>query len=190
MNILSLGAGVQSSTIFLMGCYGELEKRLGETFETAIFADTGWEPKVVYEWFKFLKSEGKKAGKEIITVKYRDLKQDTLNSHRRSTPNKNEGTRAASLPLFVLGKDGSRGMIKRQCTYEYKIKPINKKLRELLGYKPRQRIPPGSVEVWKGISTDEVKRASMSNIRWIEAYYPLIEMRMDRNDCLKWFEKR
>ena len=106
MKILSLGAGVQSSTIFLMGCYGELQEQLGETFETAIFADTAWEPKAVYEWFKFLKSEGEKAGIKIITVKHRDLKRDTLDSHMRSTPKKDSTIsmsfpRAASAVLLV-----------------------------------------------------------------------------------------
>ena len=123
MKILSLGAGVQSSTIFLMGCYGELQERLGETFETAIFADTGWEPKAVYKWFKFLKQEGQKYGVEILIVNQGDLKADTLKSHMRATPKKN-GMRPASLPFFTVDVDGKKGMVKRQCTYDYKIKPI------------------------------------------------------------------
>ena len=39
VKILSLGAGVQSSTMALMAEHGELE-----TPDCAIFADTGWEP--------------------------------------------------------------------------------------------------------------------------------------------------
>ena len=42
---LSLGAGVQSSTLALMIAHGELEP-----VDAAIFADTGWEPKKVYVW--------------------------------------------------------------------------------------------------------------------------------------------
>lgn len=38
MRILSLGAGVQSSTLALMAEHGEIEKP-----DYAIFADTGWE---------------------------------------------------------------------------------------------------------------------------------------------------
>ena len=41
MRVLSLGAGVQSSTLLLMACHGELE------LDAAIFADTQWEPQWV-----------------------------------------------------------------------------------------------------------------------------------------------
>lgn len=222
MRILSLGAGVQSSTIFLMGCYGELQERLGETFDCAIFADTGWESKEVYEWFKFLKSEGEKHGVKIHTVTaknretnaVRNIKDDALVSLVRG--DKANGKRQASLPYFVLGpeetmkrseigkdvkfriisqKEGMLtfkrlGMIRRQCTGEYKIIPIEKLQRKLVGYEPRKRIPAGTVETWKGISTDEMQRASMSAVKWIEFYYPLIELRMSRDDCKSWFEKK
>lgn len=222
MKILSLGAGVQSSTIFLMGCYGELQERLGETFDTAIFADTGWESKEVYEWFKFLRSKGEKHGVKIHTVTalnretnaIRNIKEDALVSQVRG--DKSKGKRHASLPYFILGPEETMrrseigkkvkfriisqkkemltfrrlGMIRRQCTGEYKIIPIEKLQRKLAGYEPRKRIPAGTIETWKGISTDEMQRASMSTVKWIEFYYPLIELQMSRNDCKSWFEKK
>ncbi len=45
---------------------------------------------------------------------------------------------------------------------------------------------------WKGISTDEIKRASMSKDKWIEFYYPLIDpvLSFSRGDCLNWFDKK
>ena len=39
LRILSLGAGVQSTTLALMAAHGEVEAP-----DCAIFADTGWEP--------------------------------------------------------------------------------------------------------------------------------------------------
>lgn len=45
LRILSLGAGVQSTTLALMAAHGEI----GAMPDCAIFADTGWEPKAVYE---------------------------------------------------------------------------------------------------------------------------------------------
>lgn len=45
LRILSLGAGVQSTTLALMAAHGEI----GPMPDCAIFADTGWEPKAVYE---------------------------------------------------------------------------------------------------------------------------------------------
>jgi hypothetical protein len=47
-------------------------------------------------------------------------------------------------------------MLYRQCTHDYKVIPIQKKIRELLGIKPRHRVKKGQlVEQWIGISTDE-----------------------------------
>ena len=48
--VISLGAGVQSSTMALMAANGELPKP-----DCAIFADTGNEPKAVYTYLDFLK---------------------------------------------------------------------------------------------------------------------------------------
>jgi 3'-phosphoadenosine 5'-phosphosulfate sulfotransferase (PAPS reductase)/FAD synthetase len=44
LRVLSLGAGVQSTTLALMAAAGEIEAP-----DCAIFADTGWEPKAVYQ---------------------------------------------------------------------------------------------------------------------------------------------
>ena len=47
-------------------------------------------------------------------------------------------------------------MIQRQCTGQYKIQPVVKKVRELHGLKPRQRMP--KTEMWLGITLDEIQR--------------------------------
>ena len=90
------------------------------------------------------------------------------------------------MPVFT----GNGGMTHRQCTNDYKITPIQKKLRELLGYQPRQRIPADSITTWIGISTDEAIRMKPSRQAWIINRWPLIELRMSRADCLSWFTKR
>jgi hypothetical protein len=38
-----------------------------------------------------------------------------------------------------LNENGKKGMGRRQCTREYKITPIAKKIREIMGLVPRQR---------------------------------------------------
>ena len=166
-----------------MSCYGELEK-----LDAAVFADTQWETKATYKWLKFLKSESKKHGIPIHTVKQGHIKEDALISKVRGL--KKDGVRWASMPLFVLGPNGEKGMIRRQCTYEYKLRWIEKKQRLLAGYKPRKRIPPGTIESWIGISTDEANRARISDKKWIDFYHPLIDLRMTRLDCLNWFKKK
>lgn len=47
--VLSLGAGVQSSTVLLMSIVGELE-----SLDGAVFSDTGWEPQAVYDHLQTL----------------------------------------------------------------------------------------------------------------------------------------
>ena len=184
LKILSLGAGVQSSTVFLMSCYGEIER-----VSYAIFADTGYESRQVYEWLDFLKAEGVRCGVPVHVVKNRDLKTDALNGQVRGL--KKDGVRWASLPYFTVDRvTGERGMIRRQCTDEYKIRPVKYKIREILGKGRRERIAVGAVELWKGISIDEASRATVSDVKWQTHYYPLIELGMTRFGCLSWFEGR
>ena len=52
LRILSLGAGVQSSTLALM-----IEKGEVPMVDAAIFSDTFGEPKAVYEWLEWLKKQ-------------------------------------------------------------------------------------------------------------------------------------
>ena len=52
LRTLSLGAGVQSTTLALMAAHGEI----GPMPDCAIFADTGWEPGAVYEHLRWLMS--------------------------------------------------------------------------------------------------------------------------------------
>ena len=53
MHILSLGAGVQSSTLALMAAKGEV----GPMPMAAIFSDTQAEPKEVYDWLDWLEKQ-------------------------------------------------------------------------------------------------------------------------------------
>ena len=54
-------------------------------------------------------------------------------------------------------------MGRRQCTEHYKVRPIRRKIRELIGLRKRQRIPSGAtIELWLGISTDEAIRMRTS----------------------------
>ena len=149
LRVLSLGAGVQSSTVLLMSCRGVLPK-----LDAAVFADTQWEPRQVYEHLEWLEAQAREAGIPVHRVTAGDLRQHTLEGFVRGSRDKSQ--RYASLPLHVLQPDGSRGMIRRQCTREYKIEPIERFIRrELLGLRPGQRWPKEHViDQWFGISAD------------------------------------
>ena len=89
--------------------------------------------------------------------------------------------------VYLKGRDGEGdGIGRRQCTDNYKIRPIRRRIREMLGLRPRQRVPNGTtVELWLGISTDEAIRMKTSRDRWMTNRYPLIE-----SDCADWWAAR
>ncbi len=162
LQVLSLGAGVQSTVVALMAAHGEIKPLP----DCAIFADTQFEPAGVYAHLDWLETQ----------LPY-PVHRVTAGDLRTISP--------VSMPLFTE----TGGMGRRQCTAEYKIDPIRKKLRELLGLKYRQRAPKEiAVRQWLGISTDEAVRMKSSRDAWIENVWPLIDADMSRQDCLRWFE--
>ncbi|MGW3835100.1 hypothetical protein [Streptomyces microflavus] len=173
LKILSLGAGVQSSSLLALSARGVLPKA-----DFAIFADTGWEPQSVYQHLDRLEREiAEPAGIPILRVSSGNIRDDALDPDHRF----------ASMPLYILNQDGGPGMTRRQCTSEYKIKPIKKKVRELLGYPYPARIPRGvHVEQWVGISTDEFHRAKDSDVKYMRNRHPLIELGWSRSDCIRY----
>ena len=116
--VLSLGAGVQSTALLLLAAEGRIPR-----FDFAIFADTGWEPRSVYEHLDRLESEvAKPAGIHIERVKHGNIRTDSESPDYTLT-----------IPLYVQNADGSRGMMSRQCTQNYKLIPIYRFIRTYLG---------------------------------------------------------
>jgi hypothetical protein len=162
--VISLGAGVQSSVMALMAAHGQITPMP----DAAIFADTHWEPKGVYDWLDWLETQ---LPFPVYRVSAGNLEEALLS-----------GKRAATAPFYT-----ETGMLMRQCTMDYKVTPIRKKLRELIGLKPRQRAPKEPViEQWMGISQDEIQRMKHNPDKWVENRFPLIEKRMTRLHCLEW----
>lgn len=180
VHVLSYGGGTQSTALLLMALRGEVN---GVIPDYIIFSDTGWEPKSIYRWIDKVNSYIKKMfNREIIITDNGSIREDTLQGART-------GARFASMPFFTKSPDGEMGIVMRQCTQEYKITPINRKVRELLGYKPRQKIKE-LVHVWKGISTDEIQRVKPIKLSWQQAEHPLVEVRsMDRSNCIAYVER-
>lgn len=172
MRVLSLGAGVQSSTLMLMATHGEIQ------IDCAIFADTGWEPKAVYAWLDFLAGEAAEANIPMVRVSAGNIRDDVM-AIEAST------RRFASMPFYVRNLDGSPGAARRQCTKEYKLEPIRRHIRSLIPGRPK----PGAVDVLIGISLDEIQRMKDSRVKYIRNVYPLIDFRMTRHDCATWLNK-
>jgi hypothetical protein len=197
-DLLSLGAGVQSSTLYLLSCEGTIPR-----FDAAVFADTGWEPRAVYAHLDRLEATGKIP---IERVSVGNIREDALDPAHKFV----------SMPTFTLGpcqtctlrghlgyvydlpvpgdedspqelytgvcpKCGGagvqRGMGRRQCTNEYKLRPIKEWVRDQLGYPHPTPVPRGvHAKIAIGISVDEIGRARESDVGYLFHRHPLLDL--------------
>jgi len=176
MRILSLGAGVQSSTLALMIEHGELPP-----IDAAIFSDVKGEPKKVYEWLEYLKTKIKSYPIHVVT--WRDLKQDILDAAKGEY-------KAFTAPFYTKNVEtGKKGLLRRQCTNSYKVQPVIQEIRRLLGLKKGEKRKKGTkVELLMGISSDEIVRMKTNQLKYITNVYPLVDKKMSRKDCIQWME--
>lgn len=217
IRVLSLGAGVQSTTLLLMACEGILPK-----LDAAIFADTGWEPRRVYEHLDLITAVSAKAGIPVLRVSKGSLREDVLNPDKLS-----------AIPAYTLRADGHKGMQSRKCTQKYKLTPIHTQVRRMLGASvsvtscrycdgggsrvapwrakrgevaagdcsvcggtgeiTRVGQPPAGrwAEQWIGFSTDEIIRvSSRGDTRYARSRHPLLELGMSREQCISWLRSR
>jgi hypothetical protein len=214
LRILSLGAGVQSTTLLMLSADGTLPK-----VDAAVFADTGWEPGAVYEHLDRLEREvAQPAGIPIHRVSTGRIQEDVLDPDKQR-----------SLPAHTRDPEtGEHGMLNRRCTQTYKLTPILRQARLMLGASTSdptpcrycagngERVapwrakrddhtpgpcsvcnatgtlvrvgqPPAGVwaEQWIGFSTDEIGRVSnRGDTRYSKSRYPLLELEMSRQQCI------
>ena len=176
LRVLSLGAGVQSTTLALMIEKGEIPM-----VQAAVFADVKGEPMAVYKHLDWLE---KQLSYPIYRVTWRDLKQDILDASTGKY-------KAFTAPFYTKNpKTGKKKMLRRQCTFMYKINPVVQEVRRLLGLKKGEKRDKNTrVEMLMGISKDEVFRVKTNRMSYITNIYPLIDKDMTRLNCLEWMSK-
>lgn len=179
IHVLSLGAGVQSSVLALMFAAGRMQQPMPEA---AIFADTGGEPAYVYTWLDWLETM-------LPFPVHRVMWKEGLTANIKDSI---AGQRFAGAPFYTESDGKREGQLRRQCTREFKVQPITRKLREMVGLEPGQRAKKGAILATQyiGISYDEVIRMRPSRSPWIEHTWPLVELGMRRQDCLDWMKAR
>jgi hypothetical protein len=151
---LSLGAGVQSTTVLLLAIDGMLP-----AFDAVIFADTGDEPADVYAHVERLR--------DVSPI-------ETVSVGRRLSATVVDPF--MPVPLYQRG-----GIGRRQCTYQFKLRPIRRWLRDN---------GSGAVDLSVCISTDEYLRAKDSGRRWCRNVFPLLEIGWSRDACLRYLADR
>jgi hypothetical protein len=167
MKILSLGAGVQSTALLVMILEGAVDA------DAAVFADTGWEPRAVYDHLDALKKMADAAAFPIHIVSAGHSIREVGGDWQSGRP-----------PLFLLGDRGA-GMLRRQCTTVYKVQPVRRKIREIM-----REAGVDHVDQLLGISIDEIQRMRTSDVQYITNVYPLIDAGMRRSDCLEYLRDR
>jgi hypothetical protein len=211
VHVLNLGLGVQSTTLYLLGCPTPEQPVPELHFDYAVFADTQGEPKRVYRHLEWLRTQG---GPPILTHTIGDLKADLVAGRnsaghgKKGEKGEKDGGRFASIPAFTAphhvarGKDydplKEAGRVRRQCTREYKTDVVERVIkRMILELKPKQRVPK-SVKVFQyiGISIDERSRAVRiierfkDSAKWSTPVFPLIDKGWTRGGCKRFLEQR
>ena len=166
---------MQSSTLALMVACGHVTPMP----VCAIFADTQDEPDGVYQYLDWLKLQ---LPFPVHTVSRGSLSEEAL---KVRGPSKLSGKfyLKHNIPVFILSPDGKSGLMSRQCTQDFKIDIIRKKLRHL-----KKENGWLGITQWIGISSDEARRMKQSRDHWISNRWPLIEMNLSRSACVSWLK--
>jgi hypothetical protein len=180
VRLISLGAGVQSSFLYRANALGIL----GEVAVAAIFADTGDEPQSTHDTLSLLERDHGDVI-PIYRVSAGVLSEDWYTGAKSRRAGNDELSMGASIPLFLLHPDGSRGMSQsRSCTSRYKISPLRAKQRAIM-----EEYHATHVDVLMGISLDEVQRMRQSDVLWASNHYPLImDNPIRRGEIIRWHE--
>lgn len=175
LRVLSLGFGIQSTALAVMAALGDIPP-----VDAAIFSDTGWERELTYQVVDFYVPWLRARGVPVfVLVPHLDI----FSSHFL--------LRRVSMPLYtspVVGRPF--GQLRRECTGDFKIEPVRRQIRSLLGVNSCGRLPSGLVDLLLGISVDEVERAAPSRVAFISHRFPLLDFRLSRQGCVAYLEER
>jgi hypothetical protein len=198
LNVLNLGAGVGSTTVYLLAHHGELPP-----IDAAVFADTQEEPQPVYDHLQWLLT----LDRPKIHIATAGKLGDHLIAGHVVSGNSRKAGRFSSIPAFSTQSHEDRegdgaasacnvARVKRQCTKDYKVLVVERAIRRiLLGLKPRQRIPRGVlVQQHFGLTDDEPTRIRAVKDRFAKRprqvpAFPLAALAMTRADCVAYLAK-
>ena len=185
IHVISLGAGVQSTTMALMAAHGDIEPMP----DAAVFADTGDEPAQVYEHLKWLRSDNVLPFPVHVVRRPMSLSSVVMAAAEAKRNGDTIYGQKGGPPFFVKANGEDRQMLPRQCTKNFKIEALEGMQRRLIEAAGHTTKEGPVVTVWMGISRDEASRMRTAQRPWITNRYPLaMEHGMTRADCLRWME--
>jgi hypothetical protein len=166
LRVLNISGGVQSSTLAYMVLEGELE------VDVAVFADTRWEYDRTYRQVDYVEGLLADAGVSLIRTDVGSVPERVIHQPK---------AHFVTMPAWTLGPQGQPGKMREICTHEFKIAPLRRVVREQM-----KRRGLDHVVQYLGISWEERRRVRLSDVRYIELVYPLVDQRMDRDACLRY----
>lgn len=182
---MSFGGGVQSTAIALLSL--ERDPRLldvtgGRVPEMYVFADTGDERQATYAHTWAMAERICEAGYTFLTTYKGNLSDHIIEKALTG------GSGSNTAPFFVLTRKGEAAPVRRGCTANFKIRPLDQAARRYFGVRRGRLEEP--VEQWLGISYDEMQRMKESKDPWRTIFHPLVEMGWRRSDCIRYLDER
>ena len=155
MIVLSFGGGVQTTAAAILAVRGEIPRP-----DAIVFSDTGDESPETYDYMRGFTRWLAENGQQFFRV--RKDGSDLVSWY----------TEHGRIPMRRVSS----------CTDNFKIAPIRRWMRKngCAGITYRS---PERPTVQIGISWDEMDRMSESDVKWITNSYPLIDLRLNRDDC-------
>lgn len=173
-HFLAFGGGVQSTAIVMMLLKQPHLLKIRPRY--ILFADTGAEPSYVYSHVENVAKMIQDADMGYEFKYIRSVRGFIEDSDQNLT----------YPPFFIKNVTNNKkdGILRRQCTGHFKITPIQNYMRSLMRLAYREKIKDREKAVlWLGISTDERSRAKGSVEKWLELYYPLLDLEISRKAC-------
>lgn len=171
LRVFSFGGGVQSTAALILAARGEID------FKTFIFANVGNDsehPKTLSYVDQYSAPYAATHGIDLVRVWRVKRTGETETLYQRLAK---PGSRSIPIPLR-MNTSGAPGT--RSCTVDFKIKVIERWLRAQGASKKRPAV------CGLGISLDEFQRMrrSVPGQSVQELVYPLIDLRLNRGDCV------
>lgn len=158
--VWSCGGGVESTALAVLICNGQLPKP-----DYAVMTDCGYEKHATLEYVEnTLRPRLREAGVDLRIIRTMDYTDNRLIDE----------SGYFLIPAF-RDDEGKRVKFRTSCNNLWKVRPVRKWLRE-------QGVV--SCENWLGISAKEAHRMRKPSHKWFSHRYPLVEMGLDREQCL------
>jgi hypothetical protein len=170
MRAFSYGGGVQSTAALILAAQGRID------FPLFMFANVGEDSEypATLEYFnKYARPYAERHGIEMVELRKRDRKGNVQTIYSKFM---RPGNKWAGLPMRLSRKNNPA---RRNCTVDFKLAVIAKEL------KRRGASEQNPVTVGIGFSIDEMQRMRTDDPTrpWEHKEYPLIGLRLSRQDC-------